>query len=45
MKKAIQFILASVLLVSLLALSGCNTARGLGQDIESLGERMQRSSN
>jgi predicted small secreted protein len=41
MKKLSKTILAVAVLVSLFALSGCNTFRGMGQDVESLGESMQ----
>jgi predicted small secreted protein len=32
----------AVVLVAALLMAGCNTARGVGQDIESAGERLQR---
>lgn len=34
-------LLKSVLFASLLALLGCNTVEGVGQDIEAGGEKMQ----
>jgi len=41
MKKLIQTLLATAVLVSLSALSGCNTFKGMGQDVESLGKTIQ----
>ncbi|HAZ00254.1 MAG TPA: entericidin EcnAB [Opitutae bacterium] len=38
-----QLFLATVLTVALLALSGCNTWKGLGEDFQSMGESMQKS--
>ncbi|MBT4757181.1 MAG: entericidin [Opitutae bacterium] len=35
-----QLFLATVLTVALLALSGCNTWKGLGEDFKSMGESM-----
>ena len=32
------------LLAAMLALAGCNTVRGMGQDIEKAGEAIQKSS-
>lgn len=43
MKKMNQLLFAAVLTVALLALSGCNTWKGLGEDFESMGESMQKS--
>jgi len=43
--KSIKPIFAIALAVSLLALSGCNTMRGLGQDIEAAGESIQNAGN
>ena len=34
-------IFASIFLLSLLTVSGCNTTRGLGQDIEATGEAIE----
>ena len=34
-----------VLAVSLAFLSGCNTMQGLGKDIETLGDKIQRKSS
>ena len=34
-------VLSTILLTSLLALTGCNTLEGAGQDIEAGGEKMQ----
>ncbi|MGA0024607.1 MAG: entericidin A/B family lipoprotein [Burkholderiales bacterium] len=33
------------LLVALMVLAGCNTMRGLGQDVEKAGEAIQRKSS
>ncbi|GGC95150.1 entericidin A/B family lipoprotein [Vreelandella lutescens] len=41
MKRTIA--LATLLLATLLVMSGCNTVRGMGQDIEQGGEAIQRS--
>jgi len=43
MKTMYQLFLATVLTVALLALSGCNTWKGLGEDFQSMGESMQKS--
>ncbi|MCL7942128.1 entericidin A/B family lipoprotein [Halomonas sp. ATCH28] len=43
MKRIISLILVSLFTLSLL--SGCNTIRGAGQDIEEGGEAIQRSSS
>jgi predicted small secreted protein len=43
MKKTNQLLLAAVLTVALLVLSGCNTWKGLGEDFQSMGESMQKS--
>lgn len=40
LKKSV-FALVAVLMLS--ALTGCNTARGIGQDVEAGGEAIQRS--
>ncbi|MCG7576990.1 MULTISPECIES: entericidin A/B family lipoprotein [unclassified Halomonas] len=37
--------LGILLLATLLVLSGCNTVRGMGQDIEQGGEAIQRSAD
>ncbi|MDQ8192830.1 entericidin A/B family lipoprotein [Coraliomargarita sp. SDUM461004] len=37
----LKFLAPVIVLVSLAALSGCNTMKGLGQDVESLGESIQ----
>ncbi|MDX5332831.1 MAG: entericidin A/B family lipoprotein [Gammaproteobacteria bacterium] len=34
----------ALLVMALVALSGCETMKGLGKDIENLGESMQKSS-
>lgn len=44
MTKPIQTLLAVSLIFVLFALSGCNTFKGMGEDIESLGESMQNTS-
>ncbi|WFE70621.1 entericidin A/B family lipoprotein [Halomonas sp. M1] len=36
-------LLGVVVLATLLVISGCNTVRGVGQDIEQGGEALQRS--
>lgn len=41
MKRTIA--LGALLLATLLMMSGCNTVRGMGQDIEQGGEAIQRS--
>ena len=41
MKRTIA--LGILLLATLLTISGCNTVRGMGQDIEQGGEAIQRS--
>jgi predicted small secreted protein len=41
MKNLTRKILAAIVIVSLCALSGCNTFKGMGEDIESLGESIQ----
>jgi predicted small secreted protein len=43
MHKFIQALLAVSLIFVLFALSGCNTFKGIGEDIESLGESMQNT--
>ncbi|MFP4070099.1 MAG: entericidin A/B family lipoprotein [Verrucomicrobiota bacterium] len=43
MKTISKILFASLLACGLLVLSGCNTVRGLGQDIEAAGESMQRA--
>ena len=43
MKRTIA--LGILLLATLLAISGCNTVRGMGQDIEQGGEAIQRSAD
>lgn len=43
MKRMISLILVSLFTLSLL--SGCNTMRGAGEDIEEGGEAIQRSSS
>lgn len=43
MKRTIA--LGTLLLASLLVISGCNTVRGMGQDIEQGGEAIQRSAD
>ncbi len=37
--------LALAVAVSLTALSACNTVRGMGKDVESAGESIQKSTN
>ncbi|MEN8734794.1 MAG: entericidin A/B family lipoprotein [Lentimonas sp.] len=41
--KTLQQLLAAALIVSALVLSGCNTMKGLGKDVEHLGEKMQHA--
>lgn len=43
MKLSIKLTLISLLTVSLLGLSGCNTFKGMGEDFESMGESMQKA--
>lgn len=43
MKRTIA--LGTLLLATLLLISGCNTVRGMGQDIEQGGEAIQRSAD
>ena len=43
MKRTIA--LGILLLATLLPISGCNTVRGMGQDIEQGGEAIQRSAD
>ena len=43
MKRTIA--LGILLLATLLVMSGCNTVRGMGQDIEQGGEAIQRSAD
>jgi entericidin B len=43
MKRTVATVLA--LLLGLSLLSGCNTMRGMGEDIEAGGEAIQRQSN
>ncbi|MGJ8653161.1 MAG: entericidin A/B family lipoprotein [Opitutaceae bacterium] len=43
MAKSLQRIIAATLIASLIVLTGCNTMRGLGEDVESLGEKMQNA--
>jgi predicted small secreted protein len=40
-----RFILVGVFILSGLALSGCNTMRGIGADIEAAGESIQNVGN
>jgi len=44
-KKLIILVLLAMLGGSMLGLYGCNTVRGIGQDIEKAGDAIQRSSN
>ena len=43
MKTLPKLILATLALVSLTALTGCNTVKGLGEDFEAMGESMQNA--
>lgn len=43
MKNMIKFILAALLTTALLAVSGCNTFKGMGEDFEAMGESMQKA--
>lgn len=45
MKQSIQYILLSLGITALLALTGCNTMDGFGQDVENAGEEIQEGSN
>jgi predicted small secreted protein len=45
MKNIIKISLAALLTCALLALSGCNTVKGVGKDFEALGESMQNAGN
>lgn len=38
-------LLCVLLMVTLIAISGCNTVRGMGQDIEKGGEAIQRTAD
>lgn len=41
MKHAFRFCVALVAAFALIALSGCNTVKGIGKDFEAMGESMQ----
>jgi entericidin B len=43
-KKMIRMISATVLLLCMLIMSGCHTVHGVGQDVESGGRAIERSS-
>ncbi len=43
MNKTLHTFLAATLLVFALVFSGCNTMKGLGEDVENLGEKMQNA--
>jgi predicted small secreted protein len=43
MQKILKRLLMVSILISLLALTGCNTVKGLGEDFESLGQSMQKA--
>ena len=44
MKKSLHLLLASLaLIVSTLALSGCNTVRGIGQDVQRAGSAVSNA--
>jgi predicted small secreted protein len=43
MKPFTKLILSAILAFTLLAITGCNTVKGIGKDIESLGESMQEA--
>jgi predicted small secreted protein len=45
MNKTLQKIIAAALIASLTVLTGCNTVKGIGEDVESLGEKMQNAGN
>lgn len=38
-------VVALVVMISAIALAGCNTVRGMGQDLEKAGEAVQKSAN
>ena len=40
-----RFRLAATLLFALLVLSGCNTIRGVGQDVESAGDAIEEAAD
>jgi len=42
---SIKLTLLAVLTLSLLALTGCNTVKGVGKDFEAMGESMQNAGN
>lgn len=43
MKRTLSFVV--LVLVTLLVISGCNTVRGMGEDIEQGGEALQRTAS
>lgn len=43
MNTSFKLTLLAFLTVSLFALTGCNTVKGIGQDFESMGESMQNA--
>jgi entericidin B len=40
-----RFRLAAIALLALLALSGCNTIQGVGQDVESAGDAIEEAAD
>ena len=45
MKTIIKQLVVSLVAASMLALTGCNTVRGVGQDFEAMGESIQNVGN
>jgi predicted small secreted protein len=45
MKQSTKLIFTALLTFALIALSGCNTVKGIGEDFEAMGESMQNAGN
>ena len=43
MKTSIKLTLSTILAFTLLAITGCNTVKGIGEDFEAMGESMQKA--
>ncbi|MFP4157638.1 MAG: entericidin [Opitutales bacterium] len=43
MQKIKNILLATIMMLSLTLVSGCNTVKGMGQDFESMGRSMQNA--
>lgn len=43
MKKLIQLIVAAGIAAAVVSLSSCNTVRGMGEDVQHLGQSMQKA--